>query len=650
MKFQIIRCPYCGCEGHLETRDDKWYCVHCDNVCTDDAAEKAYEKLKANIGAQMAGVIDDALLHAKEEEYYNLRSLLWDKVHAKYTDSAAIVSICREIKKLDPHDFLACFFEIANTGTPEELSQFINNISVSDNGMFIETVLDFMIKSLTTELIMPVGYLIERAYKNTDLQKFEDLSTKLEAEAEKVESGIYSTLVPRDVFIAYSSKDIDKVIELMNLLEANGLSCFVALRNLQHGRGAVANYSKALREAIDNAKMVVFISSKNSRSFSCDALKEELRYIRESELRNAPLEFRNDYAKLPPKYKKPRIEYRLDNTKTPAVDRFISEFFAGLDYCESSEKVLERISEYIFYGGDFFGEEDTATKASVKKAAEPDSSEEFKYCTSCGSKNMKESRFCAECGGNTFADSNEKFCTSCKAKNSIKTKFCVSCGGSDFVYTESDLKKVESERKKHEEVLRLAHAEAERRARAEQERKARAEAERKAREEAERNAQIERERAAREEAARRAAQAEQERKARQETESSSSTQSRSGFGTGSIGGSWFNSTTHKSASESTDTNGSNRFKFTPPPKGYCSKWITLAICVFYLGFFGIHRFYEGDKKWGLIYMFTFGLFGCGWIYDIFRILGKPDVYPKVDPKTKKSKKENQRSSTNWKSW
>lgn len=64
------------------------------------------------------------------------------------------------------------------------------------------------------------------------------------------------------------------------------------------------------------------------------------------------------------------------------------------------------------------------------------------------------------------------------------------------------------------------------------------------------------------------------------------------------------------------------------PTKYCNKWVAFCLCFFYLGLFGVHRFYEGDKKWGRIYLFTFGLFGYGWLFDIFRILFKPTTYPK----------------------
>lgn len=50
-----------------------------------------------------------------------------------------------------------------------------------------------------------------------------------------------------------------------------------------------------------------------------------------------------------------------------------------------------------------------------------------------------------------------------------------------------------------------------------------------------------------------------------------------------------------------------------------SKWLDFILALF-LGFLGIHKFYEGKFLMGLLYMFTFGLFYIGWIADIILIL------------------------------
>lgn len=49
-----------------------------------------------------------------------------------------------------------------------------------------------------------------------------------------------------------------------------------------------------------------------------------------------------------------------------------------------------------------------------------------------------------------------------------------------------------------------------------------------------------------------------------------------------------------------------------------SQIVALLLCIF-LGLFGAHRFYVGKAGTGLLYLFTGGLLGIGWIVDIFVI-------------------------------
>lgn len=55
------------------------------------------------------------------------------------------------------------------------------------------------------------------------------------------------------------------------------------------------------------------------------------------------------------------------------------------------------------------------------------------------------------------------------------------------------------------------------------------------------------------------------------------------------------------------------------------KWIALLLCLF-LGFLGAHKFYERKFGLGIIYIFTFGLFGIGIFIDFIIILCKPNPY------------------------
>lgn len=56
-----------------------------------------------------------------------------------------------------------------------------------------------------------------------------------------------------------------------------------------------------------------------------------------------------------------------------------------------------------------------------------------------------------------------------------------------------------------------------------------------------------------------------------------------------------------------------------------SKWVAFFLCLF-LGEIGAHKFYEGKTGMGVLYLFTFGLFGIGWIIDTIALLFKPNPY------------------------
>ena len=49
-----------------------------------------------------------------------------------------------------------------------------------------------------------------------------------------------------------------------------------------------------------------------------------------------------------------------------------------------------------------------------------------------------------------------------------------------------------------------------------------------------------------------------------------------------------------------------------------SYWVTLLLAIFF-GTFGIHRFYTGRKLTGILYLFTLGGVGIGWMVDIILV-------------------------------
>lgn len=72
-------------------------------------------------------------------------------------------------------------------------------------------------------------------------------------------------------------------------------------------------------------------------------------------------------------------------------------------------------------------------------------------------------------------------------------------------------------------------------------------------------------------------------------------------------------------------NNSNQINNSVHGAKKCDKWTSFLLC-FFLGFIGAHKFYEGKASLGILYIFTFGLFGIGWFIDLIVILCKPNPY------------------------
>lgn len=56
-------------------------------------------------------------------------------------------------------------------------------------------------------------------------------------------------------------------------------------------------------------------------------------------------------------------------------------------------------------------------------------------------------------------------------------------------------------------------------------------------------------------------------------------------------------------------------RYVAGPIDYDLTWLLLG----FLGLFGVHRFYMGKIITGVLYFFTGGLFGVGWLYDLWTL-------------------------------
>ena len=376
--MERYQCLVCG--GALEQREgDLHVCLCCGRTFRDDRLERELSALSMLFSAE------------KQEQIANARQLMWEAAHTENVDSARLLSAAQYIRRMLPDDFRATFYEQVCVLSPQEMAHFLSEIDVEAHSEDMEELIDFLMASLHPAWLLPVSTLIEAAFGGEgQADLYVTYSRKLEEKAKEVSEGIYQADLSRDVFVAYSSKDMGEVMALVSYLEEEGFSCYVAQRNLRHGIGAVQNYETELQKAMHHCKVFLFVSSKQSRSLSCDAFTKEIQYLKDTEKAAAPAEYRNlSYESIPTTYKMRRLEYVIEPYAMPAtaVDLEVKSFFSGVSWCRSKEEVASRLLSLV----------------RTYTATTPPPSE--KYCIRCLSKNGAQVKFCSECGGSEFASS-----------------------------------------------------------------------------------------------------------------------------------------------------------------------------------------------------------------------------------------------------
>jgi hypothetical protein len=279
-----------------------------------------------------------------------------------------------DVLLISPEDPLGNFYAASESEDPSVLSEYLRNSVLA--APLAEEVFRYSLRSLSEAHILPLKAFLARHYEGQALFEKE---TELEEEAGKVHEGLYLPGVPRDVFLAYSSSDADIAERIVKILEQNGFTVFIASRNLRHGKGAVENYLSAIHEALENCKVLVYLSSKSSRSIQRDALKDEITYVS----RNLP--------------KMKRVEYILQDYETypPSLmaRKLIKECFKGLQWCKDPEDVVQRLYDAI----------------NVKE-------EKSIACPKCGKKNPSSSHYCFSCGAPLHEEPKKKETPKPKAK------------------------------------------------------------------------------------------------------------------------------------------------------------------------------------------------------------------------------------------
>ena len=333
----INKCLVCG--GVLINSGDIFTCTSCNSV---------FKSEELTIDDAVNAVIQ-ALNEKEKLQIDNARQNLFNELSREYLSKTEIKKYADILKSYYSEDVFGNFFSLACSDNISALAEYMSKTDWEKiNKSIMSRIIDFLLRSkdlLTKNIPLILETMIESTYPRTSTEwqiYYKEYITQMKL----VDSGFFDVTQERDCFVAYSSKDKKEVTKIVDYIESQGLKCFVAFRNLQHGSGAIENYNSDLEKAMDNSKIFVFISSNNSRDINCDAMKIEMEYITLKDKSNLPKEYTYiDYRDVPDIYKKPRVEFILEdyNGKNFAGENRANKFFASKERVYNYQDLIERI-------------------------------------------------------------------------------------------------------------------------------------------------------------------------------------------------------------------------------------------------------------------------------------------------------------------
>lgn len=298
----------CRCGEDLVVEGDGYRCPYCDAFYPKtDEYEALFSLLQEEKAAMLA---------------IRLRTL-YDSAHKRDFVSADLSRAANDVLNIHDENTLARFYLAILDKDPAVLNTFLATLNTDIYSA--REIYRFTLQNLDIRNVFALKSFLERHFKEEELT---EAYTAIEAEAAKIEEGVYLTNLPRDVFLAYSSKDLPQAIALADFLEDNEFTVFTSVRNLRHGKGAKENYQHALNDAMAHCQSLVFLSTENSRSLTCDATRYELPYIRDN---------------LPGMR---RIEYLAEEygPKTKLAAKIIlKSVFKDLEWCREPEDLVRRL-------------------------------------------------------------------------------------------------------------------------------------------------------------------------------------------------------------------------------------------------------------------------------------------------------------------
>ncbi|MBR2341832.1 MAG: leucine-rich repeat protein [Clostridia bacterium] len=341
-----FKCENCGAE--LVEKNENYFCEYCKITYRDDTVKKAYEKVRQSLYDTFKGILGEEILRDRLEKIANARHNLYKARTGSFIRSEEVLKWAEEILKLSSEDVQAEFYSIAAQKRYKELNKFMRTLNARENASHVLGFVEYLTNGRFDErCLTDLNDMVARAFDSSS-KEYADCHKKITAAVENENSGTFDVELSRDVFVAYSSKDKEKAYELVEFLEENGFTCFLAMRNLAKGVDAELKYNERLKTAMDNCRVFLLVSSKNSRSRNCDAYRIEMQYVKDSDVAKSsnPTTAKSQYATYLEKNRarcKPRVEYLIEDYGVSPYENEVKAFFCGLTWQTTLEGVLNAV-------------------------------------------------------------------------------------------------------------------------------------------------------------------------------------------------------------------------------------------------------------------------------------------------------------------
>jgi DNA-directed RNA polymerase subunit RPC12/RpoP len=395
MKLKTANCTYCGANLTLSPDKDITKCRYCQNQII---VKNAFELSKVEVD--------------KTKDIVNLRSNL--RKYVKIVSFKEIIRTSGQLIDLIPDDAIANYyfsFAKQNLHEPKYAYDFYNSDNLlTDNE--IEEIITHIINNCDLRDKNRVASFINR-YNSSKLAEFETIFNK-RSELEDNYADI-----PRDLFIAYSKEDETIVKKVVDALEEDGNTCWVAYRNLRPND--IDNYWDNITRAIKSSRALVIVSSKASM-LSKDVQKE-LDKARELE--------------------KSLIEFNIDNSRRTTLFKHIFDGIKWVDGYTNLNKGIEDLYKrvYLVLNNENINEVESEDNIEgidqeiIEDNNDEDSKEE---CPNCETKLQEGWLYCYNCGEgnpkNLEMPNQENIieeCPNCETKLEEGWLFCYNCGESN---------------------------------------------------------------------------------------------------------------------------------------------------------------------------------------------------------------------------